>query len=303
MDENVRWTNLTHTEIEQRLKQDYRIQVSETVVRQLLKKHNFVRRKAQKKKTMKSVDNRNEQFENITRLSDQFVAAGNPVISIDTKKKEYIGNFYRDGYLYTTGEIQTFDHDFNSCADGIIIPHGIYDMKHNKGFINLSTSRDTSEFAVDSLRNWWYSEGQSNYPNATKILIKCDGGGSNNSRHYIFKADLQDLADEIGIEIRVAHYPPYCSKYNPIEHRLFPHVTRACQGVVFKSVALVKQLMEKTKTKAGLSATVDIIDKVYQTGRKATADFKQNMKIVFDDYLPKWNYTAVPQKRQNVGVI
>ena len=235
MDNNVRWTNLTHAEIKQRLVEDHQIQVSETVVIQLLKKHHFTRRKAQKKKTMKSVENRNEQFENIIEVSDQYIAAGNPVISIDTKKKEYIGNLYREGHLYTTDEILTLDHDFNSYADGVIIPHGIYDLKLNKGFINIGTSRDTSEFACDSLRNWWFCVGQHDYPKADSILIRCDGGGSNSSRHYIFKQDLQSLADEIGISIRVAHYPPYCSKYNPIEHRLFPHVTRACSGVIFKA--------------------------------------------------------------------
>ena len=125
-------------------------------------------------------------------------------------------------------------------------------------------------------------------------MILCDGGGSNSSRHYIFKQDLQALADEIGIEIRIAHYPPYTSKYNPIEHRMFSHVTRACQGVVFKSIALVKELMEKTHTRQGLRVTVQILDKVYQTGRKVVENFKETMRIVFDELLPNWNYTAVP---------
>ena len=125
----------------------------------------------------------------------------------------------------------TYDHDFNSFAEGVIIPHSLYDIQRNVGYIQLGTSHDTSEFACDSFRRWWYSYGCFHYPNATSILVLCDGGGSNNSRHYFFKQDLQALVDEIGVEIRIAHYPPYCSKYNPIEHRLFPHVTRACQGV------------------------------------------------------------------------
>lgn len=249
---------------------------------------------------MKTVENRDEQFHNIASLIASYQAMGNPIISIDTKKKEYIGNLYREGHLYTTGEIVTLDHDFNSYADGIIIPHGIYDLNLNKGFINIGTSRDTSEFATESLRNWWNTMGQRDYPNAASILLLCDGGGSNSSRHYIFKQDLQSLVNEIDIEIRIAHYPPYCSKYNPIEHLLFPHVTRACQGVIFKSVELVKQLIEKTKTQQGLSVTVDILDKVYQTGRKVVEGFKENMTIVFDDYLPTWNYTAVPQRNAEV---
>jgi hypothetical protein len=213
---------------------------------------------------------------------------------MDTKKKEYLGNFYRAGHLYTQEELQVNDHDFSSQADGIVIPHGIYDVQRNNGYINLGTSHDTSEFACDCMRNWWYNQGRFDYPNATSILVLCDGGGSNSSRHYIFKQDLQALVDEIGIEIRVAHYPPYTSKYNPIEHRLFPHVTRACQGVVFKSIELVKELMEKTHTRQGLKATVQIVDKVYQTRRKAAKDFKETMRIVFDKFLPQWNYTAVP---------
>lgn len=243
---------------------------------------------------MKRVKHRNEQFENIARLKAQYVADGNPIISMDTKKKEHLGNFYRDGHLYTQDDILVYDHDFTSLADGIIVPHGIYDLQLNYAYINLGTSHDTSEFACDSFRNWWYNQGQFDYPNATSILVLCDGGGSNNSRHYIFKQDLQALADEIGIEIRIAHYPPYTSKYNPIEHRLFPHVTRACQGVVFKSVELVKELMEKTRTRQGLCVTVQIIDRVYETGRKVAKDFKETMRIVFDEYLPQWNYTAVP---------
>ena len=243
---------------------------------------------------MKAILHRDEQFENIAVLKESYSAAGNPVISIDTKKKEYIGNFYRDGHLYTREEIQTYDHDFNSFAEGVIIPHGVYDLQRNSGYISLGTSRDTSEFACDSLRNWWYNQGQVEYPTATSILALCDSGGSNNCRHYIFKEDLQRLVDEIGIEIRIAHYPPYASKYNPIEHRLFPHVTRACQGVVFTNVDLVKELMEKTHTRQGLQVTVQVVDKAYQTKRKAAPDFKDNMPILFDEYLPQWNYSAVP---------
>jgi len=244
---------------------------------------------------MKNVADRNEQFENIANMKARYHLAGNPVVSMDTKKKEYIGNFYRQGRLYTTEVIETFDHDYNSFADGIVIPHAIYDLLHNKGYINIGTSHDTSEFACDSLRQWWYVQGQYDYPKATSILVLCDGGGSNNSRYYIFKQDLQQLADEIGIEIRIAHYPPYCSKYNPIEHRLFPHITRACQGVIFKSMDIVKDLMARTKTKQGLSVTVNVINKVYLTGRKVAESFRENMPIVFDDVLPYWNYVAVPQ--------
>jgi hypothetical protein len=294
MQDHVLWTNLTPKEIASRLSENHGLHVSVTVIRQLLRKHNYRRRKAQKKQTMKTAQDKNAQFENIARLKAEYQAAGNPIISFDTKKKELLGNYYRPGHLYTRQEVHTYDHDFSSFADGVVIPHGIYDICENSGYINLGVSKDTSEFACDSIRNWWYCEGVYRYPHATSILALCDGGGSNSARHHIFKEDLQKLVNDIGIEIRIAHYPPYNSKYNPIEHRLFPHVTRACQGVVLKSVELVKELMEKTRTSKGLRVTVDVIDKVYQTGRKATADFKENMSIKFDQFLPKWNYTAIP---------
>lgn len=299
MDEKVRWTNLRPWEIAQRLADRYGIEVSRTVIRKLLKKHHYRRRQALKKQTMKNVPHRNEQFENIARLIAEYQGTGNPIMSMDTKKKEYLGNFYRDGHLYTLEQLRTYDHDFTSFAQGVIIPHALYDLKQNVGYINLGTSKETSEFACDCLRNWWYHQGQYDYPHATSILLLCDGGGSNSSRHYIFKQDLQQLVDEIGIDIRIAHYPPYTSKYNPVEHRLFPHITRACQGVIFTSIELVKELIEKTRTSTGLSVTVKIIDKVYETGRKAVDGFKETMRIVFDDFLPQWNYTAVPNREVN----
>lgn len=124
--------------------------------------------------------------------------------------------------------------------------------------------------------------------------IREAGGGSNSSSHYLFKQDLQILADEIGIEIRIAHYPPYCSKYNPIEHRLFPHITRTCQGVIFSSLEVVSDLIAKTRTKTGLEVFVHVINKIYKTGRKVTKNFKSEMRIAFDKILPKWNYRAIP---------
>lgn len=297
MDGQVVWTDLTPVQIAGLLgQQPQPVPVSKTVVRQLLKKHKYRRRKAQKKQTMKSVPHRDEQFTKIATLKAEFQAAGNPIISFDTKKKEYLGNFYRDGHLYTRHELHAYDHDFTSVAEGIIIPHGIYDLQRNVGYLHLGISKDTSEFACDCIRTWWEHHGRAAYPHATAILGLCDGGGSNHTHHYIFKEDLQKLVDELGIEIRIAHYPPYCSKYNPIEHRLFPHVTRACQGVLFTSVALVKELIEKTKTSTGLKVAVEIIETVYHTGRQVAADFKANMRIVFDDYLPRWNYRALPNR-------
>lgn len=205
-----------------------------------------------------------------------------------------IGNFYRPGKLYTQERLRVHDHDFRSLAAGMIVPHGLYDLYRNIGYVTLGVSHDTSEFACACIRHWWLDHGQHDYPQATSILLLCDCGGSNNARYYLFKQDLQHLADELSLEIRIAHYPPYTSKYNPIEHRLFPHLTHACQGVVFKSVELVKELMAATKTKTGLKVFTSVIDKTFATKRKVADDFKAMMRIKFDDYLPQWNYTAIP---------
>ena len=198
--------------------------------------------------------------------------------------------------MYTQdAEIEVFDHDWKSLDDGVAISHGLYDLMLNVGYIHIGTSHDTSEFACDSIRDWCQQYGSVQYATASSILLLCDGGGSNSSRQYLFKQDLQALVNDLGIEIRIAHYPPYTSKYNPIEHRLFPHVTRACQGVIFESVEMVRDLMALSKTQTGLKVFTTVVDKVYETGRKVTEDFKQTMEIVFDEYLSQWNYTAKPQ--------
>ena len=212
----------------------------------------------------------------------------------NTKKRELLGTFYRDGRVYTRQGLLAFDHDFPSYADGVVIPYGLYDLKRNFGYLSVGTSHDTTEFACDSIAWWWETYGRSLYPDAHSICLLCDGGGSNSADKYLFKEDLQKLADRLGREIRMAHYPPYCSKYNPIEHRLFPHLTRACSGVIFHTLETVQHYMEKAATTTGLTVKVTILDKVYETGRKYAAGFKKTMQIVFDEVLPKWNYRAIP---------
>ena len=224
------------------------------------------------------------------------------MVSVDTKKKELIGNLYRKGKIYTTETIEVLDHDFPTLAEGVAVPHAIYDIARNEAYVSIGTSRDTSEFACDSIRYWWHSFGKIHYPKASSILMLMDGGGSNSSRHYLFKHDLQAVADEIGIEIRIAHFPPYTSKWNPIEHRVFPHITRALQGVVLNTHRMVKHLIEKTKTKTGLKVFACILNKLYETGRKVAADFKKSMRIVFDAFLGQWNYVAVPNRPSSQAV-
>lgn len=201
--------------------------------------------------------------------------------------------------LYTQEAIEVFDHDFPTLAAGVVIPHGLYDIAQNIGYIVLGTSHDTSEFACECIIQWWQQHGKYVYPLATSLLLLCDGGGSNNARYYIFKDMLQRAAQVIGIEIRIAHYPPYTSKYNPIEHRLFPHLSRVCQGVIFTSVEIVRELMAKATTRTGLKVYATILDKVFKTGKKVADDFKTTMRIVFDEYLPQWNYVATLFDREN----
>jgi transposase len=164
MNEQVIWTDLTPQEIAERLEQDYQVNVSKTVIRKLLKKHQFCRRKAQKKQTLKSVPERDAQFGQIAAFLTDYRLSGNPIISFDTKKKEFLGNFYREGRLYTQQVLKTLDHDSTSLVDGIIIPHGIYDLQHNIGYLHLGTSKDTSQFACDCIRSWWLNHGQTLSP-------------------------------------------------------------------------------------------------------------------------------------------
>lgn len=291
------WTDLTAVDIAEQLTARG-IPVSVHVVEQLLDEHGYHRRQARKDVPMGHSPDRDAQFENVARLQQQFLELGEPVLSLDTKKRELIGNFYRPGVLLTTQTVLTFDHDFPKFARGVVIPHGLYDVRLNQGYLHLGTSHDTSAFACDCLEDWWQRFGHKQYPQAKSLLLLCDGGGSNSAGTYLFKEGLQSLADRQGITLRVAHYPAYCSKYNPIEHRLFCHVTRACQGVVFTSVELVKQLMEKTRTRTGLRVVVDVVDKVYQTGRRVTEQVKKSLNLLRDDLLPKWNYRLLPRHAQ-----
>jgi hypothetical protein len=294
MREGVLWTNLSRREISLRLS-GMGTPASRHTVRKLMKKHGLGQRKVRKKKSMGAHPDRDAQFQNIAKLKAEYLAAGDPVISIDTKKKELIGNFAREGHTHTQEPVDVLDHDFPSAGEGKLIPHGLYDLARNEGHIHLNTSHDTSEFCCDSIAHWWERHGSKQYSGRRRLLLLCDGGGSNASNRHVFKEALQALADRLGLDVRVAHYPPYCSKHNPIEHRLFPHITRACQGVVFHSVSIAKHFMETAKTATGLKVTVDILTGVYETGKKCAADFLENMRIAFDGHLPRWNYRAIPQ--------
>lgn len=298
-DDQVRWIGLSPAQIQRKLA-DRDCEVSFYIIHDLLDSHGFSKRKYLKQAPTKQVYQRNEQFEKIHDLKTRFLGEGLPVLSIDTKHKELIGNFARAGSYYDTQFRKANDHDFRSSAEGIMVPHGIYDIGDNHGYMSLGMSKDTSEFVCDNIENWWQSDLQWKYPQADWMLILCDGGGSNSSRNYIVKQDLYLLAQRLDLHILIAHYPPYCSKYNPIEHRLFSQVHREWKGTVFHRIEVAEELARETTTKTGLKVKVRQNLKSYQTQRTVSPHFKENIQqfIHFDQEIPKWNYYINPQERE-----
>jgi hypothetical protein len=297
-EETLIWTNLTKTEIVD-LMQECGSFVSVHIVDQLLSRYDYHQRKPLRMEPLSRHPDRNAQFEAIARLKRQYLNSPDPILSIDLKARELLGNFFRSGTLLTRQTIRVFDHDFAEFAQGVVLPHGIYDLKLNRGYIHLGTSHDTSEFACDNLKDWWERFGRAAYPEAKSILVLCDGGGSNpadndNGQAHLFRTDLQRLVNALGLEMRLAHYPPYASKYNPIEHRLFPHLTRVCRGVIFHNIGVVAELMRKASTRTGLSVVVDVVDMFYQIGRNVSQATKNAVNLVRDAILPRWNYRILP---------
>jgi len=215
-------------------------------------------------------------------------------VSIDAKKKENIGNLYRDGKLECVETITVYDHDFPHLAEGKVNLYTIYDLKNNEAFVYIGTSHDTSDFVCDAIKAWWTARGKRHYPDATSLLCLADSGGSHSSRHHVFKESLQRLSNVIDMEIRMAHYPPYTSKWNPVEHRVFPHITRAMSGVVLDSVERVKVLIKKTTTTTGLKVFARVSKKVYETGKKVAVDFYDWANIQYDKILGRLNYAVNP---------
>ena len=291
----VKWTYLNIEEIRKELAKRS-LPVCREVAYRLLANLKLGRRKIFKNVVMKEVENRDEQFHRIKNLKRHYLSRGYAVLSIDTKKKEYLGRFYRPGRVYCSIAPVCYDHDFNSFATGKIVPYGIFDLGLNEGHLFIGNSRDTAEFAVQCLRNWWYDTGCKSYKTTNPILIICDGGGSNASRSHLFKEQLQILSSEIGVTIRVAHYPSYCSKYNPIEHRLFPAITRAWSGVMLDSIDTAIQLLLKRTSdlKSGLRVFAKAIQETFEKGNKIEPDFWKTCNIKFDKLIPKWNYRIFP---------
>jgi hypothetical protein len=290
-DLTIKWVGLLPGQICKKLLQKGII-VSLFVIKGLLCSFNYKKRRYSKSQIVGNPENRNAQFEKISVLKKTFIINSFPVLSIDTKNKEPLGNFDRKERYFGKDKRKVNDHDFKTLASGIVIPHGIYDVAQNKGYITLGTSKDTSQFVCDNIEWWWLNKLQWQYPNADCLLLLCDGGGSNNCNHYIVKQDLVKLARRLNIKILVAHYPAYCSKWNPIEHKLFSQIHRAWEGSIFHNIQIVKDLTMQTSTKTGLEVDVRINNKKYETGRTYDKKFKSEIEkfITFDDEIPKWNY-------------
>lgn len=286
------WTHLTPREISELMGQQG-VAVSTYLVLQLLGKFGYGRRKMRKAKTVGQAQGRDEQFQNIARLRRQY--AGEMIISMDCKKKEYLGELYRAGSCYCQEPVKVNDHDFTSEAKGLLCPYGFYNVQDRQGCLVLGDSCETADFSVDALKLYLqrYARKQGVYP--ARILLLCDGGGANGSRNRLFKVNLQRLSNQTGIQIRVAHYPPYCSKYNPVEHQFFSHISRFWQGVKLESIKQVRQLTRlKAKLCHGLEIKVATLRKVYRKGKKVTEQQLEKLNMKADALLGKWNYTFSP---------
>lgn len=241
---------------------------------------------------------RDLQFSHINKQCKLFEENKNPIISIDCKKKEKIGNFKNNGYEWTRkgkdNETQVNAYDFTSLADGHIAPYGIYDVLKKKGFVNVGIDHDTATFAVESIRRWWKQYGKQLYPNATGILITADGGGSNGVRNRLFKRELQKLVNQINIPVTLCHYPPATSKWNIIEHQLFSFISINWRAKPLTSLAVVLELISHTTTKSGLTVTAIADTNKYQTGVKVTDEEMKKLNITRDPFHGEWNYTTAP---------
>ena len=252
------------------------------------------------KKTIegKSHADRDGQFAHINQTCKEFEQKGAPIISVDCKKKELLGNFKNHGREWQAKGEQTSVnvYDFLSLADGKAVPYGIYDLIHNKGFVNVGIDHETAEFAVESIRRWWHSSGKALYPGKKELLITADGGGSNGARNRLWKKKLQELANEEQLTITVAHYPPATSKWNKIEHRLFSFISINWRATPLTSLEVVLELLSHTTTKEGLAVTAVKDSNVYPTGIKVSDEELAALNLSRHSFHGEWNYTIKPQQ-------
>lgn len=271
--------------------------VSHDTVRRLLREGGYSLQANKKTLEGKSAPERDSQFRYINTQAAKFIDEGDPVISVDAKKKELIGNFKNSGKTWRQiGNPEIVNvYDFPSLSIGAAIPYGVYDPKRNDGLVNVGKSHNTAEFAVESIRQWWNIVGKYHYSECKDLLICADGGGSNGSRNRSWKFFLQDLADEIGIAITVCHFPPGTSKWNKIEHCMFSFISINWRGKPLASYETIIKLIGSTKTKKGLKVEARLDERDYETGKKISDDDMAGLKINLHKLYPNWNYSIEPR--------
>ncbi|PRX60239.1 DDE family transposase [Nonomuraea fuscirosea] len=248
-----------------------------------------------KRRAGSQVPDRDAQFQHINTTVEQFLADGSPVVSVDAKKKEPIGDFARAGRTYRPQgkPITAPDHDFTFADTPVAIPYGVYDLGQDVGWVNVGTDRNTAAFAGESIRRWWNQQGQGHYPDATRLLITADSGGANSADSHLFKNDLAAFADESGLAVTVLHFPPGTSKWNKVEHRLFSRITHSLCGRPLTSYEVLLQSISATRTSTGLTVSAVLDDNNYPTGRTLTKEQRQVLlhRVQRDDFHGEWNYT------------
>ena len=289
------WTTKSLRNLSDELKKK-NISISHGTVGEILKANNFSLQANRKTDEGSTHIDRDAQFNHIHDKVKKFQNSGNPVISIDAKKKELIGNFKNEGreWHLQADSPKVKVYDFPNDAEGKITPYGIYDITHNLGWVNVGVDKDTSEFAVQSIRNWWYKMGSELYGDSKELLICADGGGSNGSRVRLWKQELQKLSSEARLKITVCHFPPGTSKWNKIEHRLFSYISKNWRGRPLVSYEVAVNLIASTTTKQGLKVCCELDTNTYETGKKVSDKEFKELNIVRDVFHGEWNYTIVP---------
>jgi len=274
--------------------------VSPNTVRRLLGQLGVALRGNRKELSAGSGPERDRQFGYIAQQRRRFVRTAQPIISIDTKKKELVGAFKNAGRNWTQKPVPVNDHDFRSQALGLAIPYGIYDLQANRGSVFVGTTHDTPQFAVESIGAWWQRAGRRRYGADTHLLILADGGGSNGHQCRAWKWALQEqLVDPYQLPVTVCHYPPGASKWNPIEHRLFSEISKHWAGIPLANYSLILQLIGETTTTTGLTTASFLVTKHYDTGIKISEEQMRGLRLHKHDVLPQWNYTLRPRQNRN----
>jgi hypothetical protein len=270
--------------------------VSPDVVGRLLKEQGYSLQSTRKRFEGKQHPDRDAQFRYIAKRAQAQLDSGQPVISVDTKSKELVGNFKSKGQEWrTAGEpIEVEAYDFPSLAVGKAVPYGVYDVMNDEGWVSVGISADTSEFAVNSIEQWWSRMGKAHFPDAKEIVLTADCGGSNGYRIRLWKRELQRMADNTGLRLTVLHYPPGTSKWNRIEHRMFNHITMNWRGRPLVSFQCVVQCIANTTTSTGLTIQAELDEMTYEKGIKVSDDVMDGINIVRHDFHGEWNYTICP---------